>query len=68
MPKTIKEKKKKRRPKVPIFDLPGKGNIDPRLIRKAVVEVYGQMLREEAEARLKQRDKSVGKPSETEPE
>jgi hypothetical protein len=55
MPKTKmagKKKKKKEREVVYIRPL-GRGKIDPRLIRKAVIAVRNRRLKEEAEAKAK---------------
>ena len=48
---------KKRRPALPIplYDLPGKGEIDPELIWKAVVTVIDRRRKAEAEAKRRAR-------------
>jgi hypothetical protein len=54
MPKTKSAaKRKKKRSNVILMPPIGKGNIDPKLIREAVIAVRDQRLREEAAARDK---------------
>jgi hypothetical protein len=45
--------RKKVEPEVVLFRLPGKGKIDPRLIRKAVVKVHREMREEFSAAKSK---------------
>ena len=55
MPKPTREQKKPGRPQIVLYELPGKGNIDPRLIRHAIVEVRDRRIKEEAEGKAKAR-------------
>ena len=51
MPKITKEKKRRRRPNIVLYELPGKGNIDPQLIRKTIIEVIDRRRQREADER-----------------
>ena len=65
MPKTSKKagkKQPKRQPSVMYFRPTRPGNIDPRLIRKAVIEVRNERLRREAETKEKARTEANGEP------
>ena len=57
--KTAKKRPKKQREIVYIFPT-RRGNIDPRLIHKAVVAVRDRRLKEEAEAKAKARAEANG--------
>jgi hypothetical protein len=52
--------KKKKQPKVVLIRLPGKGKIDPKLIRKAVLKVHRKMLEDEAAAKAKGKSEANG--------
>ena len=59
--KTRKKKPKKKEPEIILHRLPGEGNIDPRLIRKAVEEVIAERRKREAEERANARSSRNGK-------